>query len=89
MQSKGEQQRDSFFLEDERITKALKTVRKAVIMRIVVMVLLIWTLFQTAMEPWIIGLMVFVLVINLAGMIPLVREWRAQKQKLDDLWENE
>lgn len=89
MQSKGEQQRDPFFLEDERITKALKTVRKAVIMRIVVMVLLIWILFQTAMEPWIIGLLVFVLVINLTGMIPLVREWRAQKQKLDDLWENE
>ena len=84
-----EQNRDAFFLEDEKITKALKTVRKAAIMRIFVTALLIWILFQSSMELWVVGLLVFVILINLTGMIPLIQEWRKQKRKLDALWENE
>lgn len=89
MQNNQNPDRDSFFLEDEKITKALKTVRKAAIMRIFVTALLIWILFQTSMELWIVGLMVFVILINLTGMVPLIQEWRKQKRKLDALWENE
>lgn len=84
-----EQEREAFFLEDERINKALKTVRRAVIMRLVVTALLVWIMIVSRQQIWVVGMVAFVLVINVTGSVPLVQEWRRQKKKLDELWENE
>ena len=88
MQSKNRQPRDDFYQKDADITKALKTVRKAVFMRAFVTALLLWVMLLSRQQLWVVGMIAFVLVINIAGAVPLVKEWRNQKQKLDDLWEN-
>ena len=74
---------------EERCRKALKTVSKAVMMRILVTALLLWTVFQTAMELWIVGLILFVVIINLAGMLPLIGEWKKQRVILKEILDEE
>ena len=60
---------DALMEAEEKCRKAMKTVGKAIFMRIFVTGLLIWVLFQTEMELWIIGMMAFVLIINLSGLL--------------------
>ncbi|MBQ7001146.1 MAG: hypothetical protein IJN67_08905 [Oscillospiraceae bacterium] len=67
---------------EERCRRALKTVSKAMFMRLFVTALLIWAAFQTSMELWILGLIALVLVINLAGLLPLWTEWKKQRMIL-------
>lgn len=70
---------------EERCRKSIKTVSKAMFMRLVVTGLLIWVLFQTSMEPWIIGMIVLVLLINLTGILPLFSEWKKQRRLLKEI----
>ena len=70
---------------EEQCIKAIKTVRKAVVMRLVVAVLMLWAVVQVPNQPAVWGLMAFVLVIDILGAWPLLREWRAQKKKLAEL----
>lgn len=74
-----------WFEREEQCRKALRTVRKAVFMRLLVTGILLWVLLQSSMEIWIVGLMAFVLIINLTGLFPLVSEWKKQRIKLKEI----
>ena len=70
---------------EDQCRKAIRTVGKAAFMRLVVTALLVFILVGTGMQGWVIGLIVFVLVINLAGMLPLVQELRKQRKTLKQI----
>ena len=70
---------------EDRCRKNLKTVSRAIFMRLAVSCLLIFIVVNTAMEVWVLGLMGMVLLINLAGVLPLFSEWKRQKAILRDI----
>lgn len=70
---------------EERCRKNLKTVSRAVFMRLFVSCLLIFIIVKMAMEIWVAGLMGMVLLINLAGILPLFSEWKKQKAILKEI----
>ena len=69
---------------EERCRKAIRTLRKAVFMRIAAGVLLAVAVIRTNAAPIALGLTGFALVLILAGLLPLIREWRAQKAILEE-----
>lgn len=71
------------------IRTAIRTVGKAVFMRLLVTALLIFVLIGNGMQGWVIGLIVFVLIINLTGMLPLVHELRKQRKLLKKILDEE
>ena len=73
---------DELMEAEEKCRKAIKTVGRAVFMRIFVTALLVFCLLQTELQLWVIGLMAFVLIINLSGMLPLTTELRKQRRLL-------
>ena len=70
---------------EEQCRKAIRTVGRAVFMRLLVTALLLFALVGTGLQGWVIGLMVFVLIINLAGMLPLVQELKKQRSLLKEI----
>ena len=56
---------------------------------ILVTALLIFVLIGNGMQGWVIGLIVFVLIINLTGMLPLVQELRKQRKLLKEILDEE
>lgn len=70
------------FEREERCRKAIKTVRKAIFMRLLVTAILIRAVLQAHMELWVIGLMAFVLIINLTGLLPLISELKKRRKEL-------
>ena len=74
---------------EERCQKALRAVTKAIFMRLVICVLLIWVVLKTAMELWVTGLMLLVLLINVTGTLPLVAELKKRRQEWKALLEEE
>lgn len=70
---------------EEQCRKALKTVTKAIFMRLFVSAILVWAALQAGKELWIIGMMALVLVINLVGILPLWSEWKKQRRILKDI----
>jgi len=58
-------------------------------MRLLVTALLIFVLIGNGMQGWVIGLIVFVLIINLTGMLPLVQELRKQRKLLKKILDEE
>lgn len=70
---------------EDRCRKILKTVSKAIFMRIVVACLLIWVAFQSGLDLWIMGLMTLILVINLTGILPLFAEWKKRRKELKQI----
>ena len=71
--------------QEETCRKGLKTLTTALFMRFFVLILLVFILVHRQMELWILGLLLFVSLITLAGALPLVREWKLQRQKLRDI----
>ena len=71
--------------QEEKCRKSLKTVGKAIAMRVFVTVLLFWILLQTGLTLWAAGLMVLVLLMNLGGLLPLTQEWKKQRGILKDI----
>ncbi len=67
---------------EDRCRKAIKTVTKAIFMRVFITVLLIWALLQTDRQLWIIGLIGLVVLLNLGGMFPLLGEWKKRRREL-------
>ena len=65
---------DELMAAEEKCRKAIKTVAKAVFMRVFVTGLLIWIALQSSMETWTLGLIAMVLLINLSGLLPLGKE---------------
>ena len=76
---------DELIAQEEKCRKSMRPVAKAVFMRIFVMALLVWAMIQATMELWIVGIVVFVMLITLAGMLPLIREWNKQRKKLKEI----
>lgn len=70
---------------EERCQKAMKAVTKAIVMRVVICGLLLWILFQTSMNLWVIGLMLLVLLINVSSAFPLVAELKKRRQEWKQL----
>ena len=76
---------DELFELEEKCIKSIRTVRKAVFMRIFVTGLLIWAVVVGNMDLWVMGLMAFVMIINIIGALPLVSEWKKQRKLLQEL----
>lgn len=70
---------------EEQCRKSIKTVGKAIFMRLFVTGLLIFVVFRAGMELWVLGLMVFVLIINLSGLMPLGLELRKKCRELKEI----
>ena len=69
---------------EDQCRKAIRTVGKAVFMRLLVTALLIFVLIGNGMQGWVI-----VLIINLTGMLPLVQELRKQRKLLKEILDEE
>lgn len=76
---------DELFEKEENCLKAIATVRKAVLMRLLVTALLIWAVVVNPGQLWTSGLLVLVMIVNLVGSLPLVAEWKKQRQLYKDL----
>ena len=80
---------DELFEKEETCLKAIATVRKAVLMRLLVTVLLIWAVVVNPGQLWTSGLLVLVMMVNLVGSLPLIAEWKKQRQLYKDLMAQE
>ena len=79
------QESADILVREERCRKSLKTVTKAIVMRLFVTALLVWVVCTTEMVAWVVGLMLLVAVINLTGLLPLLSEWKNQRGILKDI----
>ena len=70
---------------EERCQKAMKTVGKAIFMRLVVCALLIWVVLSTVQELWVAGLILLVLLINVSGTLPLIAELKKRRAEWKQL----
>lgn len=73
------------FQWEERCRKTLCTVSKAIVMRLIVTGILVFAAVRFAMELWVVGLMALVMLINLAGILPLLTEWKKQRNILKNI----
>ena len=78
---------DELMSREEDCRKAIKTVVKAIFMRIFVLVLLLWIFTKTAMELWVIGMIAFVLLLTAGGMLPLLAEFKKRRAELKSILE--
>ena len=73
--------------QEENCRKRLKTLGKALFMRLFVLALLVFILLRGHMELWILGMLLFVTIITVAGALPLVTEWKKQRRNLEEILE--
>ena len=71
----------------DRCEKALRTVKKAVLMRLFLTALLLYIPIAAKLTLGVTALMLLVVLINVSGIVPLVMEWKKRKQELDTLWD--
>ena len=71
--------------KEDRCRKAIKTVGKAIFMRIFVAALLIWAMVRAELELWVVGLIAFVMLINLSGLLPLGAELKKRWAELKEI----
>ena len=71
--------------QEDRCRRVLRTVGKAMFMRLFVTAVLIFALVCVPVEGWVIGLMVLVLAINFTGILRLLSEWKKQRAILRDI----
>lgn len=74
---------------EERCQKAMKVVTKAILMRLVICVLLLWVVLRTGLALWAVGLMMLVMLINFTGILPLAAELKKRRQEWKALLEEE
>lgn len=74
---------------EERCQKTMRAVTKAIVMRLVICVLLVWIVFRSGMDLWLVGLMLLVLIINFTGILPLAAELKKRRQEWKLLLEEE
>lgn len=77
--------KNELFAQEEKCQKAIRTVRRAVLMRLVVTAVLVWAMILSAGEALAIGLLLLALVLNLTSALPLVAEWKKQHARLKEL----
>lgn len=70
---------------EEQCSRALKQVAKACVMRIVVTGLLLFVLLYEQRALWFWGLLGLVMLLNLAGLLPLLGEVKRRLQELKQL----
>ena len=73
---------DELMAREEKCRKSLRTLGKALFMRLFVTGVLVWVLLQSGSRLWVLGMMAFVLVINITGALPLMAEWKKQRSQL-------
>ncbi len=81
-------QDESSFQREERCRKTLKTVGKAIGMRLVMTVLLILVGFNVQ-QNWFFLILLPVVLMNLGGILPLWREWKTRKAELNQILDEE
>ena len=69
---------EDLYDREARCEKAIRTVGKAMVIRIAVAALLLWVILAVTREAIAVGLICFALVMNLAGLLPLCRELHKQ-----------
>ena len=67
---------------EEDCRKVLKTVAKAMVMRVLVLGILVWVALRNGMAVWVTGILALVGIINLTGILPLWTEWKKQRHVL-------
>ena len=79
------QTQPDIYQQEELCQKSIKAVSKALFMRLVVAGILIGSVVAFPMELWVWGLMLLVVVIDLAGAAPLIAELKKQRRRLKAL----
>lgn len=80
---------DALFEQEERCLKAKKAVAQACVLRLAVSVLLVFILVVGPRSGLLWGLVGMVLLVNLAGALPLAMEWKKLRRKYRDLCSQE
>ena len=78
-------EQDDIFEQEEKCQKAIRTLTRAMFMRLVITGLMAWIIISNPRQAWSWGLSAFVLLITITGSIPLWMEYRKQRQRLRDL----
>lgn len=76
---------DDLFSQEEQCQKTIRTVGKALFMRIVVAALMIWVAVSNRSQIWAWGLAAFVLLVDLTGAVVLWKEFSSQRKRLKEL----
>ena len=66
---------------EERCQKAIKTVARAITMRLVICGILIWAAVVSDIQLWAVGLLMLVMVMNIIGILPLASELKKRRQE--------
>ena len=70
---------------EEDCRQVLKTVVKAMVMRVLVLGILAWVALRNGMAVWVTGILALVGIINLTGILPLWTEWKKQRRTLKSI----
>ena len=73
----------------DRCEKTLRIIRRSVLMRIFLTALLLYIPFAAKLQGGVMLLMLFVVVINVSGLLPLLSQWRSKKKELNKLLDEE
>ena len=84
-----QQENLDLYEREEQCIKAIRTVRRAIFMRLLVLVLMVIAVVMNPGVPMVWGLMLFVLIVDILGALPLIAEWKKQKQLLQSLIDQE
>ena len=80
---------ENLYDREEKCLRAMKTVGRACLMRLLVAAVLIFVLMKTPGSVLLWGLVGFVLLINLGGMLPLLAELRKRRREYRQLLQEE
>ena len=80
---------ENLYDREEKCQRAMKTVGRACLMRLLVAAVLIFVLMKTPGSVLLWGLVGFVLLINLGGMLPLLAELRKRRREYRQLLQEE
>ena len=70
---------------EENCRKNLRTLYKAVLMRVVIVVLLVVMVFRVPGNPWVLAIMALVVIINLVTFFPILKELQKQYRTLAEI----
>ena len=80
---------EDLYDREEKCQRAMKTVGRACLMRLLVAALLVFILIRSPGSVLLWGLVGFVLLINLGGMLPLLAELRKRRREYRQLLQEE
>lgn len=87
MQMENRPTEEELMAQEEKCRKSMKTVTKAIFMRGFVLVLLFWILLKTTAQPWVMGMLLFVVLITVSGTLPLAAELKKRRRELKAILE--